>query len=123
MAAIESFPSFPTRSIAVRRRAVFSTKVQTSTSGRELRTSWQSRPRHEFQITFEGLVTGVDGKTQPQTLQDFYVRMRGAWDTFRFMDPLDGQIRTCRFLEDNLEMERFTSFHWKTAGIKLMEVL
>jgi hypothetical protein len=118
----ETFPTFPGRSITIKRKAMFNTKVQTATSGRELRTSWQSRPKYEFQITFEVLVTNKDGKTQPQVLNDFYVRMRGAWDTFKFVDPLDGQTRTCRFAEDNLEIERITFYHWKTSGIKILEV-
>ena len=116
------FPTFPTRSITIRRRAGFSTKVQTSTSGRELRASWQSRPKHEFQITFDGLVTGKDGKTQPETLAAFYVSMRGAYGTFNFTDPLDGTVRLCRFADDGLELERFTAWHWKSQGIKLIEV-
>jgi hypothetical protein len=119
----DAFPSFPSRSITIRRRALFSTKIQTSTSGRELRASWQSRPRHEYQITFEALVTGRLGKTQPQALFEFDARMRGAFGTFGFTDPLDGQTRTCRFADDGLEMERFSMHHWKTAGIKIVEVL
>ncbi|MCL1908965.1 MAG: DUF2460 domain-containing protein [Holophagaceae bacterium] len=118
----ETFPSFPGRSITIKRKPKFATKIQTSNSGRELRTSWQSRPKYEFQITFEVLVTGINGKTQPQALNDFYIRMRGAWDTFYFADPLDGQIRTCRFLDDGLEMERMSIHHWKTSGIKIIEV-
>jgi hypothetical protein len=119
---VTAFPSFPSRSITIRRRALFSTKIQTATSGRELRASWQSRPRHEYQITFEALVTGRLGRTQPQALFEFYARMRGAFGTFSFRDPLDGQTRTCRFAEDGLEMERFSLHHWKTAGIKIVEV-
>jgi len=118
----ETFPAFPSRAITIRRKALFATKIQTANSGRELRTSWQSRPKYEFQITFEALITGKDGKTQPQALNDFYVRMRGAWDTFRFIDPLDGTERVCRFVDDGLELERFSAYHWKTAGIKIMEV-
>ena len=118
----ETFPTFPGRSIAIKRRAIFSTKVQASNSGRELRVSWQSRPKYEYQVTFNVLITGRDGKTQPQALNDFYVRMRGAWDTFKFSDPFDGQLRTCRFLDDGLEMERISLFHWKTSGIKIIEV-
>jgi len=118
----EHFPSFSGRSITIKRKAKFATKTQTSNSGRELRTSWQSRPKYEYQITFDVLITGLDGKTQPQTLNSFYIRMRGSWDTFYFTDPLDGQIRTCRFLEDGLEIERMSLYHWKTGGIKLIEV-
>jgi hypothetical protein len=121
--AADVFPAFPSRSITVRRRASFSTKIQTSASGRELRASWQSRPRYEYQVTFEALVTGRGGRTQPQELGDFYARMRGAYGTFDFTDPLDGRTRTCRFAEDGLELERFTAHHWKTAGIKIVEVL
>jgi len=116
------FPTFPTRSITVRRKATFATKVQTATSGRELRASWQSRPKHEYQITFDGLVTDGEGRTQPETLMAFYNSMRGAYGTFNFTDPLDGQVRTCRFLDDSLELERFTARHWKTQGIKIVEV-
>ena len=118
----EVFPTFPGRSITIKRKAHFSTKTQTSNSGRELRTSWQSRPKYEFQITFNVLIIGKDGKTQPQELNDFYVRMRGTWDTFKFTDPLDGQIRTCRFLDDSLDLERISAYHWKTSGIKILEV-
>jgi hypothetical protein len=118
----ETFPTFPSRAISIKRRALFSTKVQTSTSGMELRTSWQSRPKYEFQITFEALVTGKGGLTQPQILNSFYVRMRGAYDTFKFTDPLDGTERKCRFMDDNLELERFSAYHWKTGGIKILEV-
>jgi hypothetical protein len=118
----ETFPTFPGRSITIKRKALFNTKVQTANSGRELRTSWQSRPKYEYQITFDVLVTGKGGKTQPQALNDFYVRMRGAWGTFNFVDPLDGQTRTCRFADDSLDMERITVKHWKTSGIKILEV-
>jgi hypothetical protein len=117
-----AFPSFPSRSITIRRVSRFSTKVQTSASGRELRASWQSRPRHEYQITFDALVTDGGGRAQPQALAEFYARMRGSFGLFRFKDPLDGQTRTCRFADDDLEMERFTLRHWKTAGIKIIEV-
>jgi hypothetical protein len=118
----ETFPTFPGRSITIKRKAHFSTKIQTANSGREIRTSWQSKPKYEFQITFEVLVAGKDGKTQPQTLMDFYIRHRGPWDTFNFVDPLDGQTRRCRFVDDALEMERMTKYHWKTSGIKIIEV-
>jgi hypothetical protein len=116
------FPSFPSRSITIRRGAAFGTKIQTAASGRELRASWQSRPKYEYQITFDALVTDGGGRTQPQALAAFYARMRGAFGVFEFTDPLDGQARTCRFADDNLEMERFTINHWKTAGIKIIEV-
>jgi hypothetical protein len=116
------FPTFPSRSITIRRSAAFSTKIQTAASGRELRASWQSRPKYEYQLTFEALVTDGGGRTQPQALAAFYARMRGAFGVFNFVDPLDGQTRACRFADDNLELERVTLRHWKTAGIKIIEV-
>ena len=120
--SLDTFPAFPGRSINISRRTLFSTKVQTANSGRELRTSWQSRPKYEYQITFDVLIVGKNGKTQPQELNDFYVSMRGPFTPFSFQDPLDGQIRVCRFADDSLSLERFSLHHWKTSGIKIIEV-
>lgn len=118
----ETFPTLAGVQINVRRAAKWSTKVQAAASGKELRTSWRSRAIYEFQVTFEFLRQG-GGRTEAATLADFYNRMRGAWDTFYFVDPIDGTTRTCRFADDHLELEKFSSRHWKTSGVKLVEVI
>lgn len=122
-----TFPTIPGATIIVKRTSHWSTKVQKATSGKELRSSWQSRPIYEFQVTFEFLRQGVrpgDGTyAEAATLVDFYNARKGAWDTFFFTDPHDGTTRTVRFLDDHLELERFTAYHWKSQGIKMIEVI
>ena len=117
-----TFPTLPGVQINVRRTPRWSTKVQTATSGKELRSAWRSRPVYEFQITIEFLREGA-GKTEATTLMTFYNAMKGAWDTFNYVDPLDGTTRTCRFVDDGLELEKFSYRHWKTQGIKIIEVI
>ena len=115
-----TFPTFTARSITIKRTPKWSTKIQGSRSGKETRIAWQSRPRYEFQITFESLSVALGEHT---TLIAFYNSVYGAWGTFYFLDPQDGTTRLCRFAEDALELERFTAYHWKTSGIKIIEVL
>lgn len=122
-----TFPTIAGATITVKRTPRWSTKVQKATSGKELRSAWQSRPIYEFQVTFEFLRQGVrpgDGTyTEAATLIDFYNARKGAWDTFFYTDPHDGTTRTVRFLDDALELERFTAYHWKSQGIKMIEVI
>lgn len=121
------FPTLAGAQITVRRNPKWSTKIQKANSGKELRTSWQSRPIYEFTVTFEflrqGNQPGAGVFSEAATLVDFYNARRGAWDTFLFTDPHDGTVRTVRFADDHLELERFTAYHWKSTGIKLVEVI
>lgn len=108
------------------RKPVFSTKIQKSSSGRELRTSWYASPIYEFTCSVEFLRQGAISSgtfNEAGTLYSFFETQRGAWDSFQLTDPFDGTTRTCRFQEDSLELQQmgYKGF-WEIKTVKLVTV-
>lgn len=86
----ELFPALPGLSWGVIKAPMWSTTIQRSASGKEVRTSFYDRPIWNFQLVYEFL-RGSNGRAEFQTLVAFYNRQKGAFESFLFTDPTDCQ--------------------------------
>lgn len=116
------FPmTLPGISIKLRRTPVFSTKVQTSVGGKELRGRFQSAPRYKYRLSFEFL--RADPPLQElQQLVAFFEDHYGQWDSFLLDDPYDNVQRRVRFARDDLDVERFLHMVWELKTLELISV-
>lgn len=75
----------------VKRTPVWSTLVQTSPSGKEVRTQFYSTPRWKYEIPLLfARVSGFSAKTvqnEMAMIQSLYQSVRGMWDSFLYTDP------------------------------------
>ena len=108
-----TFPTLPGLDIAVKRSEAYSTAVQVGSSGKEQRASFQATPRFSFELTFNFFrQTAFSAQTtfdELANLQTFFETQKGRWDTFSFTDPVDSTVRTCRFDQDTLSIERIVA--------------
>jgi len=115
-----TFPTLPGLDISVKRSEIYSTLVQPGATGKEQRASFQSTPRFQFDLTFNFFrQTGFSANTvsdELAALQTFFETQKGQWDTFSFTDPVDSTVRTCRFAQDQLDIERIVALAWKGAS-------
>jgi uncharacterized protein (TIGR02217 family) len=101
--------AFPTASLlagqgwSVHRRPTFSTRIPVAVSGREVRTPFYATPLYEFELTYDGLLSGAAMGAIPaqslQALQGFFLQLQGQYGSFLFTDPdfcqiTGGQIGT-----------------------------
>lgn len=117
----QTFPSFQTVKINVTRTPMYATKIQTSTSGKELRCSWQSTPRYHYTLAIEALRTTKNGD-EVATLMNFIDTHKGSYDSFFYTDPYSGQAVRVRFVDDEVELERVLSTWWGVKKINLISV-
>lgn len=80
----------------LKRKPIFSTKILTSISGRELRACQQLNPKYEFSINLPGL---QERKGKLQQIENFFIARRGAFDSFLFKMPFDNEF-DCTFVGD-----------------------
>ncbi len=85
------FPILPGMAWGVIKRPRFSTIVQKTASGREIRSALMSYPLWEFSLSFE-VLRGSNGYTEMQTLAGFFNQLLGSYDTFLFNDPTDNSV-------------------------------
>jgi len=78
------FPTLVGQGWSVTKAPAFATRVQRSTSGRELRTSDMPYPLWTFTLVFNYLPVA-----DLRTLLGFFLSRQGAYDTFLFDDPTD----------------------------------
>ena len=81
------FPDLPGLSWSRKKTPIWSTKVQTSASGKELRTSYFSFPKYQFSLSYE--VLRETGQAELQALIGLFNKCRGSFDTFLYTDPDD----------------------------------
>jgi hypothetical protein len=81
--------------IEVTRSSQFSTLIQTGASGKEQRASFWTTPRWTYEWTLNFVrQAGFSAKTisdELLQLANFFNAMRGAWDSFLFIDPVNGK--------------------------------
>ncbi len=90
------FPTLPGLSWGVIKRPRFSTIVQKTASGKEIRSALMSYPLWEFQLSFE-VLRGSNGYSEMQTLAGFFNSMLGSYDTFLFNDLTDNSVTAQSF--------------------------
>ena len=119
-----TFPTFPGMKIEVTRTPQWSTKVHAGSSGTEQRVSFYSAPLYEFTLNIEFLRERFSGgaQTEASTLTAFFNARQGSLDSFLFTDPLDGTVRTVRFKEDRIDIERLANGLWSCKKLVLREV-
>jgi uncharacterized protein (TIGR02217 family) len=87
--------------IEVTRSSQFATLVQTGASGKEQRATFWTAPRWTYEWTLNFVrQAGFSAKTLTDELQQlaaFFNTMRGAWDSFYFVDPVNGKPSACPF--------------------------
>lgn len=81
------FPSLPGIKWGSTRTPFWSTKVQTSASGRELRAGYWSHPRWKYSLSYE--VLRANALQELQQLVGFFNARQGMLDTFLYDDPDD----------------------------------
>ena len=117
------FPlSLPGIDIAISRRGpIYATQIQTTSSGKEQRASWQAVPRYEYDLKINVLREGVPAPAPFQALDEVTAVLgfgddhRGAWDSFLIDDPLDGTERRVRFVEDSFTVVKIAEDLWETS--------
>lgn len=95
------FPTLPGLMWNVHKQPIFSTRVQTSRSGRETRAAYWSYPIYRFELRYEFLrddrsipanQTGASPAHELKTLLGFFLQRRGSYEAFNFDDPTDDTI-------------------------------
>lgn len=81
------FPSLIGVAFPVARQAIFSTRVQKSVSGREVRIADYPFPIWEWTLPFDYLPAA-----DWATLMGFILARQGAWDSFLYDDPTDDSV-------------------------------
>jgi uncharacterized protein (TIGR02217 family) len=80
--------------IKVKRQTIWSTLVQTSASGKEQRARFWTTPRWYWELTVNFLrQSGFSANTtydELAKLQTFFNSVCGQWDSFLFVDPVNG---------------------------------
>lgn len=80
-------PKFPGLKWGTVKTAMWSTKVQKSASGRELRASYYSYPDWKISLGYEVLRSGA--LAELQTMVGFFNARKGSYDSFLYEDPED----------------------------------
>ena len=90
------FPSLAGLLPSVKVAPRFSTRVQSSVSGRETRAKFMLYPLWDITIGFEFLRTGQAG-SELDTLAGFFMQVAGSWDSFLFQVPNDSSVTDMNF--------------------------
>ena len=86
------FPTFKGLQWDVVKMPTWSTIIQRSASGRELRAALFSFPLWEFHLSFSWLPDRGAGVTDLKNLMGFFNQRNGSFDTFLYKDPTDNNI-------------------------------
>ena len=85
------FPHFLGLKWGVKKTPVWSTKIQTSANGRELRAAYYSYPLWRFTLEFEVLRT-KGSLNELEALAGFFNARQGCFDSFLYDDPTDNKV-------------------------------
>lgn len=85
------FPKLPGLTWGITRTPVWSTHIQTSSSGRELRAAYWSYPIWRYSLKYELLRAGA--QQELQQLVGFFNAHRGSYESFLFDDPDDNTVQ------------------------------
>ncbi len=84
---IPQFPTLPGLGWSRAKRPIFSTRIATHVSGREVRSANYVYPLYEFELTYELLRAGA--AQELETLMGFFLQCQGQAGVFRYLDPED----------------------------------
>jgi uncharacterized protein (TIGR02217 family) len=90
---VGNFPTLPGLTYSIHKRPMFSTRIASHVSGREVRTPFYSQTLYEFELSIEGLdsnsVYAGLGYQSLQQLMGLYLMCQGQYNTFLYTDPSD----------------------------------
>jgi uncharacterized protein (TIGR02217 family) len=90
---LPSFPVLPGQGFSVTKAPVFSSRVASHVSGREVRQQLYAQTLYEFTLTYEGLDSSATnrglGQQSLQTLMGLFLQCQGQIGTFIYADPSD----------------------------------
>ena len=109
------YPSLPGLSWPVLKSPQWTTRAQTSVSGKEIRTSFMAYPLWQFTLTYD-VLRGASAFKEYQRLTDFFNARRGAWDDFLFDDVLDNSVALEQFGTGNAATTAFQLLRRIYAG-------
>lgn len=89
------FPVLPGLSWSVTKTPMFSTRIQESVSGRELRAAYFKTPRWRFSLSYD--VLRATAEAELQELMGFYNLMQGSFESFLYRDPSDNAVAASIF--------------------------
>lgn len=89
------FPVLPGLSWSVTKTPKWSTRVQTSISGREYRAAFFTLPLWSFKLSYEVLRAGA--QQELQQLAGFFNARQGSFDSFLYADPSDNAVTAQQF--------------------------
>lgn len=106
------FPTLPGQGWSVHKKPVFSTRVASHSSGREVRGALYAFPLWEFELVFEALdsasrFAGLQAQSL-QTLLGFFLAAGGQLNTFLYNDPTDGAVTAQAFATGDGGSTNFT---------------
>lgn len=84
------FPAMPGVKWGGTKTPIWSTKVQKSANGRELRAAYFSYPLWKFSLSYEVLRSGA--LAELQSLVGFFNARQGSFDSFLYQDPEDHTV-------------------------------
>lgn len=70
---------------------IFSTRIQQSTSGKQLRAAFFEYPLYQYDLSYE-VLRDDSLHNELQTLMGFYLQRQGAFDSFLYVDPSDNTV-------------------------------
>jgi uncharacterized protein (TIGR02217 family) len=100
------FPSLPGLTWDVGMSPQFSTRVQQSVSGREVRAALMAYPLWKFSLAYELLRADL-AYSELQTLTGFFLQRQGMFDSFLYLNPVDHQVTAQPFGTGNGSTTRF----------------
>lgn len=102
------FPNIPSVIWAVRKTPQFSTNVQRSVSGKELRAQLWTYPIWGLELTYEILQDRViSSQNDLQVLVGFFLARAGSFDNFNYTDPDDNAVTNQAFGTGNAVTTQF----------------
>lgn len=112
---IPTFPAAPKPHYVYRQRAQFKTLVSQFEGKMEQRRKKWSTPRYHFTLRWENL-----DEADLDLLWNFYQARAGMFEAFEFVNPIDTQTYTVRFVHDEMDKEWFAAALFRT-GLELIE--
>jgi hypothetical protein len=119
-----TFPTLNGQGWSVHYRPSFTTGLAEHVSGREIRAAKMSMPVYEIELTFD--ILRMDSPyTDVQAIIGFFDEMQGQDGIFTFPVPAElglGSTLTCRFADDDEDLEEFMQQLFMLQSLKLRTV-
>lgn len=113
---METYPSGPPASYVFTGAIQFKTLISAFENGVEQRRKKWGQGKPSFSLIYDVLTS-----SEMDILYDFYVARSGSYEAFYFVNPVDSQTYTVRFVDDELSYDMFSVALYKT-GLKLVGV-